>query len=80
MAYLRKTDELDLKIALSALRSIRTYGGVICEECGMSGLIHAECISSQKAWQLAVSALEKIAMVQQGTYSEQELSKYRRKE
>lgn len=80
MTTLRKKDELDLDLALRALRYIRTYCGVICEECGTSGLVHAECISSQKAWNIATQALEKISMVQQGTYHEFQLQKYRGKD
>lgn len=80
MPSLRKKDELDLDIALRALRWIRTYGGIICEDCGLNGMRHVECISSQKSWHIATDALDKIAMVQDGTYHEFVLSKYKRKE
>lgn len=80
MPPLRKRDELELELALRALRWIKTYGGVICEDCGFNGIGHVECESSQRAWTIATQALEKIAMVQDGTYDEFVLQKYKRKE
>lgn len=67
---IRSQPDLDLKIALAALNRIRNIGGVICEDCGHTGITHPECRSSYSAWQTASTALRKIRDYQRGDYDE----------
>jgi len=64
-----RNDEPEFKVALRALHLIKTYGGIICVDC-LEGLIHPECKSSERSWEIAVEALDKISKIQKGEFNE----------